>query len=124
MRSLREAMNAEPSSDRDQRVGEILAAYLEAIEAGQPPNQQALLARHPELAAELAAFFANQDQLAAFAGPRPGVDAGPPAAAKGAGAPTIDPEASQPEDPLARTVRYFGDYELLAEIARGGMGVV
>src|SRR6266849_6544114 len=107
MRRLREAMNAEHSSDRDQRLGEILAAYLEAVEAGQAPNQQELLARHPDLAGELEAFFANQAQLAAFVGPRPEVGADNPVSAHGSGVHTLVTEVSELGDPFAKTVRYF-----------------
>src|SRR5579871_5188340 len=117
-------MNTEHPSDRDQRLGEILAAHLEAVEAGHAPDREALLAQHPELAAELVAFFANEGQLAAFVRPRPNVPEGNPATAPGHEAPLLVPGAGEPGDPGARTVRYFGDYELSEEIARGGMGVV
>ena len=38
------------STARDQRVNEVLAAYLKAVEAGEKPDQQEWLARYPELA--------------------------------------------------------------------------
>jgi tRNA A-37 threonylcarbamoyl transferase component Bud32/outer membrane protein assembly factor BamB len=107
----------ESSSARDERVNEVLAEYLEAVEAGCTPDRQAFLAQHAEFAAELSAFFANQDQFAHAAG-----QLAPPAP-RAAEAPTLGPNETPASAPLG-TVRYFGDYELLEEIARGGMGVV
>src|SRR5262249_19760770 len=44
--------------DRDR----IIVAYLQAVEAGEVPNRQDLLDRHPELAESLRAFFADFDR--------------------------------------------------------------
>ena len=58
-----------PSSEREQRFNDVLAAHLDAVEAGRPTDPQELLARHPELAPELQAFFAEQEELARLAAP-------------------------------------------------------
>ena len=47
----------EPACDRDERLDQIIADYLEAHEAGQPPDRGALLKQHPGLAGELALFL-------------------------------------------------------------------
>jgi predicted Ser/Thr protein kinase len=104
------------SAAREQRLHEVIAAYLEGVQAGQVHDRQELLARHPDLASELAAFFADHDKLGALAAPAP------PSLA-GAEAPTLAPGANAAAG-LEAPGRSFGDYELLEEIARGGMGVV
>src|SRR5947209_615013 len=103
-----------PDADREQRLYEVLASYLEAAEAGRAPSRAELLARHPELAGELASFLDARERL---------TQAVPPPPAPPAGAPTLAHPAAAAPPPLD-TVRYVGDYELLEEIARGGMGVV
>ena len=108
---------SESSSVRDQRVNEILPEYLEAVEKGHPPDRDDFLSRHAEFAAELSAFFANQEQFAQAAGQ---LGAAPLVAVEAA---TLGLGETQNAASLG-TVRYFGDYELLEEIARGGMGVV
>jgi WD40 repeat protein/serine/threonine protein kinase len=104
---------AEPHNDAgSQRVDALIAAYIEAVEAGRAPDRQDLLARHPDLAAELAAFFADHDKARHLAEPLR-ADAEPA---------TLPPRETV-QGP-GTVLRYFGDYELLDEIARGGMGVV
>jgi len=102
------------SSERDERLNRVLAAYLEAAEAGRAPDRQELLARHADLAAELAGFFENQDRMRALVQPPgPTVVASQTDTSGGAG----------PGSELRAGSR-FGDYDIIAEIARGGMGVV
>ena len=112
--------DASPSNPHDCQVNRIIADYLDAQRLGQNPDRDDLLRRNPELADELNSFFADQDRFGRIAeqiGPRAAY------AARGE-APTHDSHESAAPDPALGTVRYFGDYELLEEIARGGMGVV
>jgi eukaryotic-like serine/threonine-protein kinase len=57
------------SDDRERRLGEVIAAYLEALEAGTPCDREALARQNPDLAAELTAFFTNQDHVARITAP-------------------------------------------------------
>src|SRR5206468_4225289 len=118
------AMNTQDSdrSERERRLDEVVTAYLKDAERGGAPNQQELLARYPDLAADLAVFFAAQEQVGRLAAPLralvPG--AGRDEVTQGF---TPAPGESANVDPGLGMVRYFGDYELLEEIGRGGMGV-
>jgi outer membrane protein assembly factor BamB/tRNA A-37 threonylcarbamoyl transferase component Bud32 len=110
---------SQAGSDREERLEAILHAYLEAQDKGITPDAKQIVAENPDLAEELAAFFADQEKLDHLArAAQSGIHRLNPAEA-----PTLAPAA-----PLAagvgKTIRYFGDYELLEEIARGGMGVV
>jgi DNA-binding beta-propeller fold protein YncE/predicted Ser/Thr protein kinase len=106
---------SETPSEREQRLERVLADYLHAIEAGTAPDRAALIKQHPDLAADLASFFHNRDEVERMAAP---IKQQLPALPETLG-------VSAASDAAAGTIlRYFGDYELLEEIARGGMGVV
>ena len=113
----------ESASEREKRLNNVLAAYLEAVEAGQQPKREEWIARYPDVAAELTEFFANQERLASLAAPlRAAAPVEAPFTREDV---TLPPETRAANGPPPGTkVRYFGDYELLEEIARGGMGVV
>src|SRR5262245_32805408 len=88
-------------------LDEVLAQYIAGEEAGHPADRQSLLARYPEFSGELREFFQNRAEMQRLAEPlRPPASSG-----------------TRDEHPLGK-VRYFGDYELLDEIAAGGMGIV
>ena len=55
--------------EREQLLDEIATAYLKALEQGLAPDRREWLGRHPELAAELEEFFAEQDRLEKLAAP-------------------------------------------------------
>ena len=120
-------------SDQSQRLNEIIAGYLEAAETGNLSDREEPLAAHPDLADELRSFFTEHDRMRAATGSREEATLPPVPAGEAATLPPQNPvedatlapaSAESGTAQLGARVRYFGDYELLEEIARGGMGVV
>jgi tRNA A-37 threonylcarbamoyl transferase component Bud32 len=111
---------ASHDSARDRQLEEILHTYLQAVDVGQSPDRDALLRQHSDFASELAAFFTDQDEVAQLA---QGMADPARHVSRVADVPT-SPPVEAPVPPPGTQLRYFGDYELLEEIARGGMGVV
>lgn len=108
------------SAGREQRLDQLIADYLQAVQSGQVPDRRQLLAEHPEFATELTSFFTDQDRFQELAEPlRAAAVAGDIA-----DTPTLGLTDKAPAQSVLDRIRYFGDYELLEEIARGGMGVV
>src|SRR4051812_10952284 len=102
----------DPATSSGDPLDAIIADYVQQVEAGAVPDREALLARHPLLADRLRAYFADCDRLDRQAAPL-----------RLSAAPDRTADTTCPAQELPR-VRYFGDYELLEVIARGGMGVV
>lgn len=92
---------------REQQLEAVIADYIRACEVGTGVDRQELLERHPELTDDLRAFFAQRDRMNEFAAPIRGFSE--------TLLNTVGP---------GKHIGYVGDYELLEEIARGGMGIV
>ncbi len=99
-----------PSLD-DPRVLRAVQEYLAALEAGHRPEREKFLARHAEVAPALAECLEGLDFLRSAA-PRLKQSAADRPAVAAAPAEELSPAA-----PL-------GDYRLVREVGRGGMGVV
>src|SRR5579871_6193232 len=109
-------VNGSPNPHQ-QRLQQVITAYREAEQAGVAPDRDEFLRCHPDLASELRAYFAERDQAAPLAATGEFRPDNP------AEAPTLAP-GERPAAPPGTAGRTFGDYELLEEIARGGMGVI
>jgi WD40 repeat protein/serine/threonine protein kinase len=83
----------------DDRLADVIESYLTATESGEAPSRIGLLEQHPDLADDLAACFETLDFIGHSLGQAPA---------------TAVLECGQ----------QFGEYQILREIGRGGMGVV
>lgn len=98
-------MNGSPD---DQDVLSVLDDYLARLQAGEVPDREGLLRQRPELTAAL-------DVLDALESVAPPPASGPLSGGE---------ETPGTPSALGELPRPFGQYELLSEIGRGGMGVV
>jgi serine/threonine-protein kinase len=99
--------------DKEDRLGAALARCLEAVDRGEA-DLPSLLLEYPEFATELVEFFDDQVRVERLAAPLRGTGSIQPGETR---ADAAAPGAAVPP-------RSIGDYEILDELGRGGMGVV
>lgn len=90
------------------RLTDILDRYLSALEAGTPMGREELLAAHPDLAGPLETYLNSLDELHDLA----------------AGFGNSSASGDAPPESPGNDEKRLGDFRLLREIGRGGMGVV
>jgi serine/threonine protein kinase/WD40 repeat protein/tetratricopeptide (TPR) repeat protein len=105
-----EAVGTAPSQD-DPRVIQALEDYLTALEAGHRPDRQAFLARHADIAPALAKALDGLEFIQSAAPQLPAAAGDEPVRSLGLAA-GVGPEGA------------LGDFRILREVGRGGMGVV
>jgi serine/threonine protein kinase len=117
-------------SRHEDRLNEVLLAYVESLQAGQAPDRCQLLAAHPDLRHDLEAFFAGHDQVERMAAPLRAAGreaAGGESLVRGWGPsdrPGLGAEAGGAPNGATADIGQLGDFRLLREVGRGGMGVV
>jgi serine/threonine-protein kinase len=116
-------MTMSPDLTLDEATAAALDHYVARLQAGERPSKSELLALHPELAGMLECL----DTLENLAPPAP-VQLGRAAPDVVAGAATLAEPLmviDAPDAPIAESPgSYFGKFELLVELGRGGFGVV
>lgn len=103
----------------ESNIEKIIAEFVLANEQGRPITRSKLLSDFPEHADDLADFFELHDQFVVATD-----------TAKASADPTLSPQKTLIQDPSTISSlglgppKYLGNYEILEEIDRGGMGIV
>ncbi len=95
--------------DSDDRLGAILAAGIEAVDNGAA-DAEMVVARYPEYAAELREFFAAQERTKRLVAPLQSM--------------LQAAQTVKTADAVSALPSLLGDFRLLREVGRGGMGIV
>ena len=91
------------SSALDVELAQVLEACLAELEAGNLPDRQALIAQHPAIAERLEACLNNLRFIEHV---------------------SMEESSNAPARTLIDSSGHLGDFRILCEIGRGGMGVV
>jgi tetratricopeptide (TPR) repeat protein len=111
------------SVERDRLLDEVITTYLKAQERGEAPDREGLFARYPDLTPDLRLFFADQDSVERLTTPLQQI-ALAVRTREDAGQETPLPAGLAAILTGGTATVSLGDYRLLREIGRGGMGVV
>ncbi len=106
--------NRAPRPDSEDRLVEAVQAYQRETEAGQRPPRSAFLARYSDIADALSNCLDGMAMVQSAAGTLRAPDSQTDSQA--------NPQAEPPLDPL--TAQPLGDFKIIQQIGRGGMGVV
>ena len=108
-----------------EQLGAIILQYMEDLEVGNEVDRKTILERHPEFRDELQQFFSNRDGMERMAVPfRQQLHQTFPH--EDAGVDVDEPFSLKPpvNEQHAQSLGQLGDFVLIREIDRGGMGVV
>ena len=117
--------------DRETRLNQVLLTYVEALEAGREPDRNEFLRANADLQVELELFLDGHDQVVRMIAPLRGsmgrVTGGEflfrgTDSDKGWGL-SVEP-TDAPGVRFTPGIGQLGDFHLLREVGRGGMGVV
>jgi serine/threonine protein kinase len=115
----------ESNGDREERLNQALLQCVESLQEGRATDRRQLLAQYPEFAGELREFFALRDQIDRLAAPlREAALSGVAGAGAAPGVQTVPPIQEAPTAASPSDLGQIGEFRLLREIGRGGMGVV
>ena len=109
-----------PTQQREARIDSAIAEYLIARQDGGRFNQSEWLAKHVDLATELGNFLKDEEQIGGILVPLKSASHDTVTQSPHRDRIESGPQISSPLS-LPATI---GDYELLEEIAHGGMGIV
>ncbi len=117
-------MERSDPSDHEYQLQQILLNYLESAERGVPLDSAEVLARHPEFAPELKEFLETHLRLQDLTAPVRRLSQTLVQTIHSRWTPQLAGDTTIVKKAPAPPPRTVGDYEIVGEIARGGMGIV
>ena len=118
-------MSTEPDAwGRERQLDEVVLAYLKARETDSNLDQQTWIDCYPDLKGDLSDFFRDQARIEQLANSlRLLTDSAEKRPVSNITLPWREAESAA-AGPGVTTVQVLGDYEILGELGKGGMGVV